>query len=195
MAIAKVNIVEAGASVLREKAQDVPLRLMRSIALKDFVRIMLAAMNDAPGVGLAAPQLGVPLRIIVFGDTENNARYLTTEERNERGRAAVGPEVWINPSFKALSERKVKFLEGCLSVPGLQAMVERFEEVELRGFDEDGVEKQPLRLKGWPARIVQHEIDHLDGVLYVDRMESRTLTTQGSLSRRATDDLKAFLGI
>jgi peptide deformylase len=157
MAIAKVNIVEAGSSVLRERAADVPVRLMKSDQLKGFVRIMLAAMKDAPGVGLAAPQLGVPLRIIVFGDTETNARYLTPTEREERGRVEVGPEIWINPSFEAVSEKKVKFFEGCLSVPGLQAMVERYEEVELRGLDEDGKEKEPLRLKGWPARIVQHE--------------------------------------
>jgi peptide deformylase len=138
MAIAKVNIVEAGADVLRQRAQDVPARLMRSEALKDFVQIMLAAMKDAPGVGLAAPQLGVPLRIIVFRDAIDNARYLTTSERDERGRVAIGPEVWVNPLFKPLSERKVKHFEGCLSVPGLQAMVDRFEEIELYGLDEDG---------------------------------------------------------
>jgi peptide deformylase len=195
MAITKVNIVEAGSSVLRERAADVPARLLKSDQLKGFVRIMLAAMKDAPGVGLAAPQLGVPLRIIVFGDTETNARYLTHKERDERGRVEVGPEVWINPSFKPMSEKKVAFFEGCLSVPGLQAMVERFEEVELRGLDEDGKEKEPLSLKGWPARIVQHEIDHLDGILYVDRMDSKTLATQGSLARQATDDLKVLLEI
>ncbi len=103
--------------------------------------------------------------------------------------------MWINPSFKPVSEKKVKFFEGCLSVPGLQAMVERFEEVELRGLDEDGKEKERLRLKGWPARIVQHEIDHLDGILYVDRMDSKTLATHGSLARQATDDLRTLLGI
>src|SRR6202012_4390487 len=121
MPVTKVNIVEAGDAVLRMRAGEVPARLMKCEALKDFVRIMHAAMRDAPGVGLAAPQLGVPLRIIAFGDTEDNARYLTTKERQDRGRAAIGPEVWINPLFKPLSERKVKFFEGCLSIPGLQA--------------------------------------------------------------------------
>jgi peptide deformylase len=195
MAIAKVNIVEAGAEVLRRRADDVPDQLFRSEALKDFVRIMLAAMKDAPGVGLAAPQLGVPLRIIVFGDTTEGARYLTARERDERKRISIGPEVWINPTFKPMSEKKVRFFEGCLSVPGMQAMVERFEDVELRGFDEDGKEKDPSRLTGWSARIVQHEIDHLDGVLYVDRMDSTTLATHGSLARQATDDLKSLLGM
>ena len=195
MAIAKVNIIEAGAGVLRERARDVPLHLMKSEVLKDFVRIMLAAMKDAPGVGLAAPQLGVSLRIIVFRDTEENARYLTSKERDDRARAAIGPEVWINPLFKPLLEKKVKFLEGCLSVPGVQAMVERFEEVELRGLDEDGRQKEPLRLTGWPARIVQHEIDHLNGILYVDRMDSKTLVTQGHLAWQETEDLKALLGV
>jgi peptide deformylase len=166
---------------------------MKSQELKDFVRIMLAAMKDAPGVGLAAPQLGVSLRIIVFRDVEENTRYLTTRERQERNRVPVGSEVWINPSFRPLSEKKVKFFEGCLSVPGLQAIVERFEEVELSGLDEDGQQKEPLKLSGWPARIVQHEIDHLDGILYVDRMDSKTLATQASLARHGTEELRALL--
>jgi peptide deformylase len=195
MAIAKVNIVEVGADVLRERAGDVPRRLFSSQELKDFVQLMLITMKEAPGVGLAAPQLGVPLRIFVFGDTDNNARYLTAEERKERGREVVGPKIWINPSFKPVSDKKVTFFEGCLSVPGFQAKVERYEEVELRGLDENGNEKNPRQLRGWPARIVQHEIDHLDGVLYVDRMDSKTLATAGSLSRKAAQDLNVLLGL
>jgi peptide deformylase len=193
--VAKVNIVEAGDGVLRRRAGDVPNWLMGSEALKDFVRIMHAAMRDAPGVGLAAPQLGVPLRIIVFGDTNENARYLTTQERAERGREPIEPQVWINPSFRPLSDKKVGFLEGCLSVPGFQAIVERFDAIELSGLNEDGQARPPLALSGWPARIVQHEIDHLDGILYVDRMDSRTLTTSGPLARRGTEDLQALLGL
>jgi peptide deformylase len=195
MPVTKVNIVEAGDAVLRMRAGDVPARLMKSEALKDFVRIMHAAMRDAPGVGLAAPQLGIPLRIIVFGDADQNARYLTTRERTERGRVAIEPQAWINPSFRPLSDKKVGFFEGCLSVPGFQAIVERFAEIELSGFDEDGQPRPPLVLSGWPARIVQHEIDHLDGVLYVDRMDSKTLTSFGPLARRGTEDLKAVLGL
>lgn len=147
------------------------------------------------GVGLAAPQLGVPLRIIVFRDVDENARYLTTREQQERRRAPVGPETWINPSFRPLSDKTVKFSEGCLSVPGFQAVVERFEEVELTGFDEGGTPKEPVKLSEWPARIVQHEIDHLDGILYVDRMDSKTFATQGSLARHGTEELKALLGL
>jgi peptide deformylase len=195
MPVAKVNIVEAGDAVLRMRAGDVPARLMKSEVLKDFVRIMHAAMRDAPGVGLAAPQLGVPIRIIVFKDTDENMRYLTTQERADRGRVQIEPQVWINPSFRPMSDKKVGFLEGCLSVPGLQAIVERFAEIELSGLDENGRARSPLALTGWPARIVQHEIDHLDGILYIDRMDSKTLTTAGSLARRGTEDLKALLGL
>jgi peptide deformylase len=195
MAIAKVNIVEAGADVLRARAGEVSARLFKSQELKDFVRLMLVTMKEAPGVGLAAPQIGVPLRMFVFGDTDNNTRYLTAKEREQRGRVVIGPEVWINPSFTPMSDRKVTFFEGCLSVPGFQAKVERYEEVELRGLDENGDEKDPLQLRGWPARIVQHEIDHLDGVLYVDRMDSKTLAITGSLSRKAAHDLNMLLGL
>jgi peptide deformylase len=195
MAIAKVNIVEAGADVLRARAGDVPARLFKSQELKDFVRLMLLTMKEAPGVGLAAPQIGVPLRMFVFGDTDSNTRYLTAKERKERGREVIGPEVWINPSFRPVSDKKVTFFEGCLSVPGFQAKVERYEEVEVRGLDENGDEKNPLHLKGWPARIVQHEIDHLDGILYVDRMDSKTLATAGSLSWKAAHELNVLLGL
>jgi peptide deformylase len=195
MAITKVAIVEAGADVLRDRAGDVPARLFKSQELKDFVRLMLVTMKEAPGVGLAAPQLGVPLRIFVFGDTDYGTRYLTDNEREERGRVVIGPEVWINPSFKPVSDKKVTFFEGCLSVPGFQAKVERYEEVELRGCDETGDEKNPVRLKGWPARIVQHEIDHLDGILYIDKMDSKSLATTGSLSRKAVHGLNILLGL
>jgi peptide deformylase len=195
MALAKVNIVETGAGVLRARAGDVPARLFKSQELKDLIRLMLVTMKEAPGVGLAAPQIGVPLRMFVFGDTDINTRYLTAKEREQRGRVAIGPEVWLNPSFTPMSDRKVSFFEGCLSVPGFQAKVERYEEVELRGLDENGDEKDPLQLRGWPARIVQHEIDHLDGVLYVDRMDSKTLATTGSLSGRAAHDLNVLLGL
>jgi peptide deformylase len=195
MAIAKVNIVEAGADVLRALSGDVSERLFKSQELKDFVRLMLVTMKEAPGVGLAAPQLGVPLRMFVFGDTDNNTRYLTAEEREQRGRVVIGPEVWINPSFTPISDKKVTFFEGCLSIPGFQAKVERYEEIELRGFDENGDEKSALQLRGWPARIVQHEIDHLDGILYVDRMDSKTLATAGSLSWKAAHRLNVLLGL
>ena len=195
MPIAKVNIVEAGADVLRARAGAVSARLFKSQELNDFVRLMLVTMNEAPGVGLAAPQIGVPLRMFVFGDTDNNTRYLTAKEREQRGRVAIGPEVWINPSFTPMSDRKVSFFEGCLSVPGFQARVARYEEVELHGFDENGNEKNALQLRGWPARIVQHEIDHLDGILYVDRMDSKTFATAGSLSWKAAHELNVLLGL
>jgi peptide deformylase len=133
--------------------------------------------------------------MFVFGDTDDNTRYMTTNERGQCGRVVIGPEVWINPSFTPMSDRKVTFFEGCLSVPGFQAKVERYEEIELSGCDEAGDEKNPLQLKGWPARIVQHEIDHLDGILYIDRMDSKSLATTGSLSHKAAHGLNVLLGL
>jgi peptide deformylase len=190
-----VKIVEAGADVLRQKADHVPSRLMGSQALQDLVAIMKAAVQDAPGVGLAAPQIGMPLRVIVFGDAERNARYLTERERAERGRTEIELQAWINPSLRPLSDATVEFLEGCLSVPGFQAKVKRFVDIELSGFDENGEPEEPLKLSGWPARIVQHEIDHLDGVLYVDRMDSRTFSTRDSLARDGLSETLKLLGL
>jgi peptide deformylase len=109
---------------------------------------MKAAMQDAPGVGLAAPQIGIPLRVIVFGDGARGIRYLTEEERSERGRTTHSTEAWINPSFHVVSNDTAEFFEGCLSIPNCQAKVKRFVDIELNGFDENGDPKEPFEAVG-----------------------------------------------
>jgi peptide deformylase len=118
---------------------------------------MILTMRQAPGVGLAAPQIAVPYRLIVveFGDEED-------EEKPKK------LYVLANPEMIHGSEEKVNGIEACLSVPGLVGEVERHQQVLIRGFNRFG---KPVRVKagGWLARIFQHEMDHLDGILYVDR--------------------------
>jgi len=118
---------------------------------------MIITMRQAPGVGLAAPQIAVPYRLIVveFGDEVD-------EEKPKK------LYVFANPELIQLSEEKVIAIEACLSVPGLVGEVERHDQMAIRGFNRFG---KPVRVKasGWLARIFQHEIDHLDGILYVDR--------------------------
>ena len=143
--------------VLRQKAQDVE---NFDEDLKELVDDMVETMREAPGVGLAAPQIGISKRIIVveFGDeydeTVPNQLY-----------------VLINPEITKKSNATLKGIEGCLSVPGLVGEVERASAVTVVGQDLTG-KKVKIRAQGWLARIFQHEIDHVNGLLYTDRAKN-----------------------
>ena len=166
-------IVQAGNPVLRGRAQEVPVERIGTPELQALVARMIATMREAPGVGLAAPQIGVPLRVIVLEDRASSMQSLSPAEVEERGRVAFGPRVFFNPILTPIGEERATFFEGCLSVEGFAGMVARSAEVEVRGLDEHGT-PQTWRVSGWPARILQHEVDHLEGTLYVDRMLTRS---------------------
>ena len=125
--------------------------------IQTLVDDMVETMRQAPGVGLAAPQINVPLRVIVveYGSDED-------EEAPKKLYTVINPEI------TRTSTEKVLGTEGCLSVPGIVGEVERYETLTVKGLSRRG---QPITIKakGWLARIFQHEIDHLDGVLFVDR--------------------------
>ena len=169
-------IVQTGAPGLRSRAKEVPPEQIQTKEMQDLVARMIATMRAAPGVGLAAPQIGVPLRVIVLEDREDLLKGLTPEERKERERVAFPTRVFFNPVLKPVGEDRAMFFEGCLSVKGFVGLVERSAEVEVSGLDENGA-AQTWRVRGWPARIVQHEVDHLDGTLYIDRMKTRSFAT------------------
>ena len=136
--------------------------------LQQLVRDLFETMDAAPGVGLAAPQVGVDARVFVYG-------WESPDGVVHRG-AAVNPTLWITPTPVGAPDPDEES-EGCLSVPGLRFALRRSPEALLWGVDEKG---QPFerRAHGWLARIFQHEFDHLDGLLYLDRL-------QGKESRRA----------
>ncbi len=169
-------ITQTGALVLRERAKDVSAEQLVSPEFQALITRMVDAMRKAPGVGLAAPQLGVSLRVLVMEDRPELQASLTPAELAERERVPVPLRVLINPTLTPIGEEKVTFFEGCLSVSGYAALVERFREVEVSGLDERG-QPQTWRVRGWPARILQHEVDHLNGTLYIDRMVSRSFGT------------------
>ena len=169
-------IVQTGAPVLRSRAQEVAPERIRSKEMRDLVATMIATMRAAPGVGLAAPQIGVPLRVIVLEDREELQKGLTAEERRERERVPFPTRVFFNPVLKRVGDESATFFEGCLSVKGYVGLVERSAEVEVTGVDENGA-PQTWRARGWPARILQHEVDHLEGTLYIDRMKTRSFAT------------------
>lgn len=139
-------------------------------------------MYDAPGVGLAAPQIGLPLQLAVLEDKAEYQRDIAPEVLAERGRAAVPFQVVINPKITLGDGTPLEFFEGCLSFSGFSALVPRAPHVRVECLDHNG-EPAVIEASGWHARILQHEIDHLNGTLYIDRMRSRSLTTLDNFSR------------
>ncbi len=141
-----------------------PVRDVRAPVLRDLVDDMFETMHAANGAGLAAPQIGVPLRVVIFG-------YADPATRNPRYPDAdpVPQTVLINPVIEALSNEEEEGWEGCLSVPGLRAIVPRYARIRYRGVDLQGrlIERE---VDGFHARVVQHECDHLDGILYPMRV-------------------------
>ncbi|CAL9652796.1 peptide deformylase 1 [Streptomyces griseomycini] len=171
-------IVAAGDPVLRRGTEPFDGQLEPAL-LARFVEALRITMRAAPGVGLAAPQVGVALRIAVIEDPAP----VPEEVRLTRGRVPQPFRVLVNPSYEPVGARRVAFFEGCLSVPGYQAVVARPAEVRLTGQDEHGRALDEV-FTGWPARIVQHETDHLDGTLYLDRAEPRSLSSHQAVAER-----------
>jgi peptide deformylase len=160
--------------------------LSRDEILSDEIQELIIGMRDtmrqAPGVGLAAPQVGIALRLAVIEDREEYHKKLTEAQLLERGRKPVPFHVIINPRIVSAENTSVEFFEGCLSVAGYSAVVPRARGVTVEYLNERA-EARRVEAVGWYARILQHEIDHLEGVLYVDRMHARTLTTVENFDR------------
>ena len=191
-------IVQAGHPVLRAEALPVPAEMLGTRKLRELVAAMTEVMRKAPGVGLAAPQIGVGLQLIVLEDAGALMSRLTPEDRAARGRAPFPLTVIANPVLSSPSgTARATFFEGCLSVPGYMALVERDLEVEVTGVDERGA-PVTWRVSGWPARILQHEVDHTRGVLYIDRMIPRTFAANAEVQARwlglPAADVRAALG-
>jgi peptide deformylase len=191
-------IVECGDPVLRRPAEPVRPADLGTSELRLLVARMRATMEAAPGVGLAAPQVGVSIQLAVLRDGPERWGRLTEDERIARERTGLPFTVLVNPVLRPVGdEDRVSFYEGCLSVPGLTGVVARHRAVHVAALDEDG---QPVDrvFSGWAARIVQHEADHLGGRLYLDRVETRSLSTNGNYARlwarRPPEDASASLG-
>jgi len=172
----KLKITSAGEPILRQRANALTLAEIRGEEIQQLIQHMHETMNDAPGVGLAAPQVGVPLQLAVIEDKQEYMSGLTPEHIAERERQPVPFRVIINPVLHVVGAAEVEFFEGCLSVPGFTAIVPRVRQVRVECLDQTGA-RQIIEASGWYARILQHEIDHLYGTLYLDRMLTRTFTT------------------
>src|SRR5512135_331636 len=150
------EIVTLPQPILRHKARKVS---DFGPEFQELVEDMIETMRQAPGVGLAAPQVDESIRLIVveYGDEENED---------------IPPKLYVvaNPEITRTSQDTLVGTEGCLSIPGIVGDVERFEAVTVKGLNRQG-KPMTVKAKGWLARIFQHEIDHLDGILFVDRAE------------------------
>jgi peptide deformylase len=177
-----LKIRSAGETVLRSRAKPLTPQEILLPSTQELIAAMRETMHDAPGVGLAAPQVGLPLQLAVIEDREDTLRDLSPEVLAERERKPVAFEVVINPILTLESAPEVEFFEGCLSLPGLMAIVPRARTVKVECLDAHGRPKL-IRASGWHARILQHEIDHLHGALYVDRMRSTSLCTHENFAR------------
>ncbi len=153
------QIAQLGAAILRQEAQTIEFDAENT---RSVVSDMLTTLAVSQGVGLAAPQIYEPYRIVIIA-SRPTPRYLNAPE--------MPPTVMINPAFKALSQQKCKDWEGCLSIPGIRALVPRFVEIEVTFTDQEG-KSVSQRFEDFIARVFQHEYDHLNGKVYLDRVEN-----------------------
>jgi peptide deformylase len=171
-----LTIVQAGDPVLRRPARALRPNEIRSREIRELIQQMKETMYAAPGVGLAAPQIGQGIQLAVIEDRPEYVKDWTPEQLAEREREAVPFHVIINPKITLLGEERVEYFEGCLSLDNLMALTPRARRVRVECVDEKG-EPKLIDAIGWYARILQHEIDHLAGTMYVDHMYPRTLMT------------------
>lgn len=177
-----LKIRTLGEPVLREQARELTREEVRSEPVQQLIASMRETMHDAPGVGLAAPQVGLALQLAVIEDREENLKDLSPDLLAERERKPVPFQVIVNPVLTLEGKPELEFFEGCLSLPGFVALVPRARKVRVECLDQNG-EPQSIRAFGWHARILQHEIDHLSGSLYIDRMRSRSFTSVENFQR------------
>jgi len=171
-----LKIVQAGHPVLRQRARPLSGDEIRGAEIIRLIDEMRETMRDAPGVGLAAPQVGLPLQLAVIEDRPEYIERGDPAQMKERERTVVPFQVLVNPRLTVVDRSPIELFEGCLSVADFVMVVPRVRAVKVEALDHRG---QPVTLfvEGWPARILQHEIDHLRGVLCIDRMLPRTMNT------------------
>jgi peptide deformylase len=163
-----LKIARLGHPVIRQVAEPVGIEELRSLSIRDLIDDMVETMRDADGVGLAGPQVHVAKRIVVMEVSPASPRY--------PGRPSVPLTIIVNPAIVSHSQDTDEGWEGCLSVPDLRGRVPRWSAVEVVGTDRHGA---PLRIEtsGFFARVLQHELDHLDGRVYLDRLPDLSTLT------------------
>ena len=175
-----LEIVQTGNPVLRRVGRELTVEEIKSSAIQKLIGSMRETMRAAPGVGLAAPQIGESIQLAVIEDRAEYIQNVSAGQLKERHRSVIEFHVIINPKITLLADSSAEFFEGCLSIDGYQAVVRRAYRVRVECLNERA-EPITIDAEGWYARILQHEIDHLNGKLYIDRMDPRTFTTNENL--------------
>jgi peptide deformylase len=157
-----LKVARMGHPVLRSRAQAIPSSEIKSTAVQRLIDDMIDTMVEYHGIGLAAPQVHEGLRLFVAVLEPGNG-----SDKEE----AVEPIAIINPEITVVGDELVEDWEGCLSIPDIRGRVPRARDIRMRAHDRDG-RRIELDLHGYPARVAQHETDHLDGILFFDRMRS-----------------------
>lgn len=157
------EVVKLGHPVLRDKSSAIDPALITSQDFKTLVKDMIKTMREHQGVGLAAPQIGVPIRVFCV-ECKSDKRY--------KGVPNIPVYTVVNPVVTVVDKETSGIYEGCLSIPGLRGWVERPKAVRLQGLDTNG-KKIDRIVKGFHARILQHEYDHLNGSVFLDRVKDR----------------------
>nr|NP_731495.1 uncharacterized protein Dmel_CG31373 [Drosophila melanogaster]AAN13481.1 uncharacterized protein Dmel_CG31373 [Drosophila melanogaster] len=167
------HFTQIGDPVLRQRAEEVPPEDIDSREINQIIDGMVKVLRHYDCVGVAAPQVGIPLRIIVMEFREGKQEQFKPEIYEERKMSILPLAVFINPELEIISSQVNKHPEGCMSVRGYSAEVERYDKVRIRGIGKLGTPSE-MELEGWNARIAQHEVDHLNGTIYMDRMDLST---------------------
>ena len=179
-----LKIFQAGEIALRQTARPLSHEEILSENVQRLIEDMKDTMRDAPGVGLAAPQVGLAIQLAVIEDSQELIDRMPQAQATEHERSAVPFHVIVNPqlTLDRIVAEPVELYEGCLSIAGFRAVVPRARTVRVDCLDERA---QPVTIhaQGWYARILQHEIDHLRGTLYIDRMYSRSFMTMENFNR------------
>ena len=174
-------IRELGDPVLREPARELSAEELASPEVQRLIDDMIETKRAANGAGIAAPQVGEPLRIALAEVEPDNPRYPY--------KPPIPLTVFVNPRLEPLDDETATINEGCLSIPNLRGELERYVNVRVTYLDRDGVEHSDVR-RGLTAGTFQHEVDHLDGILFVDRADPRSLTTWEQYERHGREDFE-----
>ncbi|HWD84788.1 MAG TPA: peptide deformylase [Solirubrobacteraceae bacterium] len=180
--MSSLDVVTVGDPVLRERARELTVDELRAAATQRLIDDMIETKRDHAGAGLAANQVGLPVRIAVIEVEDDNPRYPY--------KPPFPLTVIVNPELQPVGDETVLVNEGCLSVPDLRGDVSRYVSIRVRSLDRHG-EPQEHVVQGLTAGTFQHEIDHLDGILFLDRADPRTLATWEQWERHGRDDFLA----
>jgi peptide deformylase len=176
------EIVTIGHPALRERAIELTRDELRSPEVQALIDDLIETKRAAHGAGIAANQVGVPLRVAVAEVEGTNPRYPY--------KPPIPLTVMVNPTLEPAGDELIEVNEGCLSVPGLRGRLARLAEVTVRYLDREGEAREEIR-RGLTAGTFQHEVDHLDGILFVDRADPRTLSTWENFERAEAERFAA----